>query len=45
MLSEINYKFLENSNILNAFTINYAANITNFELSDVIQDTLWSSTR
>jgi len=44
MLSEINYKFLENSNILNAFTINYAANITNFELSDVIQDTLWSST-
>merc|ERR1712062_370345 len=39
-----NYKFLESSNILNAFTINYAANISNFELSDVIQDTLWSST-
>ena len=36
MLSQINYKFLENSNLYNAFT-NYG-----FELSDVIHDTLWT---
>ena len=39
MLSQINYKFLENSNILNAFT-HYA---TSFELNHVIHDTLWTT--